>query len=150
MFSRNFMRIAKLARLEALEVRRLMSVASPPVASINGAPATAINEGTAVSLASGVVDVTPGPYVYAWNVTKNGSAFANGSNATFSFTPNDNGTYVVNLLVTDSAGGSGSAAAKTIAVNNVVPTVTSLGFSSSVINEGDSTILNGTFSDAGR
>ncbi|MDQ3995283.1 MAG: PKD domain-containing protein, partial [Actinomycetota bacterium] len=48
--------------------------------------------------------------------------------AGFSFTPNDNGSYVVSLRVTDDDGDHGDAAAKTIAVTNVAPNITAASF----------------------
>src|SRR5205807_824060 len=77
-------------------------------ATINGAPASS-PEGTAINLTSSVSDPgTLDTQSYAWTVTKNGNPYASGSLANFSFTPNDNGTYVVSLTVTDNDGGIGS------------------------------------------
>src|SRR5262249_55561410 len=94
-----------------------------PTAAINGAPSSA-PEGGAISLTSTVTDPgtadTAAGFVFAWSVTKDGSAFASGSAADFSFTPDDNGSYVVTLTVTDKDGGVGTASA-TIAVTNVAP-----------------------------
>src|SRR5207244_3992074 len=76
-----------------------------PVATINGAP-TESPEGTAIDLTSSVTDVgTLDTFTYAWKVTKNDAAFASGSGSNFSLTPNDDGTYVVTLKVTDDDGG---------------------------------------------
>src|SRR5439155_18394171 len=80
----------------------------PPVAVITGAPNSS-PEGAAITL-SGASSTDPdtGDSItnYAWNVTKNGSAYASqsGASAGFSFTPNDNGSYIVTLIVTDSHG----------------------------------------------
>jgi hypothetical protein len=94
-----------------------------PVASIQGAPETS-PEGTAIALTSSVTDPgTLDTQTYAWSVTKNGAAFATGTNANFTFTPDDAGTYVVNLVVTDDDAGTGTAQSKTIAVTEVAPTV---------------------------
>src|SRR4030095_11046746 len=95
-----------------------------PTATINGAPPNS-PEGTAISLTSGVTDPsTVDTFTYAWSVTKNGSAFASATTQNFTFTPTDNGTYVVSLTVTDDDGGAGSAPTKTITETNVAPTVT--------------------------
>jgi hypothetical protein len=98
-----------------------------PTAALTGLPASGHSpEGTAISLGSSVTD--PGPvdaaagFTYAWSVTKNGSAYASGSGAGFSFTPNDNGTYVVRLTATDKDGGVSPPASATITVDNVAPT----------------------------
>src|SRR5581483_3867757 len=61
-------------------------------------------------------------FTSAWAITKNGAAFASGTAGTFSFTPDDNGTYVVTLTVTDDDGGVGTDS-KIISVTNVAPTV---------------------------
>jgi hypothetical protein len=52
---------------------------------------------------------TPGAagLTYAWNVTKDGALFATGAGASFSFTPNAAGTYIVSLTVTDGDGAFG-------------------------------------------
>jgi hypothetical protein len=104
-----------------------------PTATINGAPASS-PEGTQISLTSAVSDpATADTHTYAWSVTKNGNPYGpGGTNASFSFTPDDNGTYVVSLTVTDDDGGSGSDS-ETINVTNVAPTAT---FNAPDTNEG--------------
>jgi Ca2+-binding RTX toxin-like protein len=62
----------------------------------------------------------------AWTVTKNGTAFASGTGASFAFTPDDNGTYVVTITATDDDGATGTDR-RTITVNNVVPSVSITG-----------------------
>ena len=77
-----------------------------PVASISGAPASS-PEGTLISLTGSFTD--PGSadtHTQAWNVTKNGSPYASGNGAAFSFTPDDNGSYVATYTVTDDDNGS--------------------------------------------
>src|SRR5262249_7907057 len=69
-----------------------------PTVAITGAPASS-PEGTAITLGSTLTD--PGTadraagFAYAWSVTKNGENYASGNSASFGFTPDDNGTYVV-------------------------------------------------------
>jgi hypothetical protein len=96
-----------------------------PTASITGAPTTSV-EGAAISLAGHATD--PGSAdtsTFAWSVKKNGNTFGNGgTGSSFSFTPDDNGTYVVSLVATDKDGGASQAATKTITVTNAVPTAT--------------------------
>src|SRR5262249_26433660 len=75
-------------------------------------------EGTAITLASTVTDTGggTGPYTYAWSVTKNGVAYASGTptdGTSFTFTPNDNGTYVVSLAVTSADGRASTATTAT-------------------------------------
>ena len=94
-----------------------------PAPTINGAPATS-NEGVAISLTSATGDPgTLDTFTYAWSVTKNGNSFGTGGPAaTFSFTPDDNGTFVVSLKVTDDDTSMGTTS-KTITVINVPPAV---------------------------
>lgn len=81
-------------------------------------------EGTAVSVSS-TVEAANGTVSYSWSVFKDGgsTAFATGSADTFSFTPDDNGSYVVKLDITDGDGAL-SAAPVTIDITNVAPTAT--------------------------
>src|SRR5204862_281618 len=68
-----------------------------PTATINGAPASS-NEGTPISLTSAVTDPgTADTFTYELCVTKHGNPYATGSSSAFSFTPDDNGSYVVTL-----------------------------------------------------
>jgi PKD repeat protein len=69
-------------------------------------------EAAQISLTALVTDSNPADtaagFTYAWNVTKNGSAYAQGTAAAFTFTPDDNGGYIVTLGVTDKDGATGS------------------------------------------
>ena len=124
-----------------------------PTVTITGAPVTS-PEGTAINLTGTVTD--PGSavetYTYTWNVSKNGAAgFATGTTPTtsltnpFSFTPNDPGSYVANLTVTDENGGTGTASAS-IAVSNVAPIVT-ITPPGGPYNEGSPITVTGAASD---
>src|SRR5262249_8511844 len=66
------------------------------------------------------VDTAAG-FKYAWTVTKDGNAFASGTSANLTFTPDDNGTYVVTLTATDKDGGVSAPASTTITADNVAP-----------------------------
>jgi len=124
----------------------------PPTVQITGAPVNS-PEGTAISVGSTVSDPssvdTEAGFTYAWSVTKNGNTYSNGGNTnSFSFTPDDNGTYVISIAVTDKDGGVGSDS-KTITVTNVAPSIVSLSLSANSINENQSVTLSGSFRDPG-
>jgi PKD repeat protein len=120
-----------------------------PSATIAGAPATS-PEGTPISVTGSFTD--PGSadtHTQAWSVTKDGNPYGSGgSGASFSFTPDDNGTYVVTYTVTDDDGGVGSDS-KTITVTNVAPTLHSLEPSSYLVQKGNSVSVTGKYIDPG-
>ncbi len=119
-----------------------------PTASITGAPASS-PEGTAINLGSSVTDPsstdTAAGFTYAWSVTKNGNPYASGSGASFSFTPDDNGIYVVSFSATDKDSGTGTDS-KTITVTNVAPTPSISGAPASSL-EGTAISLTGSATD---
>jgi PKD repeat protein len=118
-----------------------------PVATVIGAPATS-PEGTAIHLSGSVTDAgSADTHTFAWAVTKNGVAYGAGTGTAFSFTPDDNGSYVVSLTVTDDDGGVGTDT-RTIAVTNVAPTP-SIASISSVRVEGTAINVSGSATDAG-
>jgi YVTN family beta-propeller protein len=125
-----------------------------PTPTILNAPAGS-PQGIPISLSSAVTDPSPADaaagFTYAWSVTKNGSPFAAGSAATFAFTPDDEGVYVVSLAVTDKDGDTGTAS-RTISVTNVAPVIGSFSSSSPVfggVTERQRVTVSGTFRDAG-
>ncbi len=119
-----------------------------PSVEILGAPATE-EEGTSISLTSSVTDPgTADTFTYAWEVTKNGTSYASGSEADFAFTPDDNGSYVVSLSATDDDGGVGTTS-QTIVVTNVAPVLSSVAGSATSINEAGTFTLTGDISDPG-
>jgi len=129
-----------------------------PDAAITGAPSTS-PEGTAITLGSTASDVssddTTAGLTYAWSVTKADDvlfALPNGtdvSSDSFTFTPTDNGSYVVSLVVSDKDGGTASISTSAIAVTNVAPTATVSGEPGTAINEGDNVGLTAAGSDVG-
>jgi hypothetical protein len=120
-----------------------------PGVTIDNVPASPVNEGDLVSLASTVNDVLADANpTYAWSVTKDGDAFATGSNATFDFTPDDNGTYAVTLTVTDKDGGATTETATVTAVN-VAPTADVTGEPIVQTFEGTAVTLSADVTDVG-
>jgi len=117
-----------------------------PTTSIDDAPAQSL-EGTEISLSSTVVDPgTADTHTCLWSVVSDGVVYAGGTGAAFNFTPNDNGTYVVSLTVTDDDGGIGIDS-ETIVVLNVAPTVDA--GPDRTVDEGTIISFSGSFSDAG-
>src|SRR5207248_5417303 len=77
------------------------------------------NEGDTVSLAGTFSDPGADTWTYNWHVvSSNGQVIADGSGQSFSFTPNDNGTYTATFTVTDNDGGAGTSSA-VVTANNV-------------------------------
>jgi PKD repeat protein len=85
---------------------------------------------------------------YAWTVTKNGSAYATGSAANFTFTPNDTSSYVVTLTVTDATGKSWTSVS-TYVIDNLAPTITSISAPSTVA-KGTAAAFAATATDPGQ
>src|SRR5439155_11141757 len=88
----------------------------------NAGAAQTVNEGTAVNLAGTFTDPGSDTSTFNWHVvSSNGQVVADGSGQSFSFTPNDDGTYTATFTVTDDDGGVGSSSV-VVTVNNVAPT----------------------------
>src|SRR5581483_5354953 len=119
----------------------------PPVPTITGAQVSS-PEGTTINLGSSVVDPDSpqASLTYSWTVTKDGNAFGStGTGSSFTFTPDDNASYVVSLSVSD--GQLSGSDTKTITVTNVAPTLTVGGDPN--VNEGGTYTLNLGSSDPG-
>ncbi|GAC1661715.1 MAG: hypothetical protein PVS2B1_19890 [Candidatus Dormibacteraceae bacterium] len=123
-----------------------------PTPVMTGAPASS-PEGTVISLTGAVAGPsapTSGGYAYAWSVTKNGTPYASGSGSAFSFTPDDEGTFVVTLQATQ--GGLTGTTSATITGTNVPPTakITSVTASAPlVLTAQEAVTFSGSFSDPG-
>jgi hypothetical protein len=113
-------------------------------ASITGAP-TSSPEGAAITLDGHVSGASSQFVVTRWEVTKNGQLFATGISGAFSFTPDNEGEYVVKFVADD--GRNIATDTKTIAVTNVAPIVSLSGPSSGV--RGQTLDFNLSFADAG-
>lgn len=120
-----------------------------PVATISPTAALTINEGATSTLTGTSTDVgaADGPFTYTWKLTTGTVTYATASTSIYAFNPNDNGTYVATLSVTDKDNGVGTAT-KTIIVNNVNPTATIAPTPSSVV-EGTSVSLSASQTDPG-
>jgi len=106
--------------------------------TINGAPTTS-PEGTPISMTSSTVG-NVGPIAsYMWTVMKDGNPYTvtGNTSSSFTFTPNDNGSYVVSLAVVDGSGNTGTTS-KAITVANVAPTL-ALGAAASINENGTAT-----------
>ncbi|HVK09523.1 MAG TPA: PKD domain-containing protein, partial [Gemmataceae bacterium] len=95
-------------------------------------------EGTEVALTSDVTGaVAP---IYTWSVTRDGAEFATATTEDFTFTPDDDGTYVVTLSVADTGADPADPTGEnhtvtdteTITATNVAPTATVSGPTTSV------------------
>lgn len=118
------------AKKRVLSVLQLENRLAPShTVAIDPVPLTG-PEGTEIVLTSTVTGAaTP---TYEWVVIKdgNGTPFAAGSDAGFSFTPNDNGSYAVTVTVTD--GDHTATATETFTIENVAPTALFSGAASGV------------------
>jgi Ca2+-binding RTX toxin-like protein len=113
-------------------------------AAITGAVPSG-SEGTLINLGSDIEGGCGTP-VYAWSVFKDGSGtpFDTGSDASFSFTPTDNGSYVVNLTVDGVP-----ADPQTIAVTNVAPSNLVASISQAAAGSPEVTVDVSSFTDPG-
>ncbi|MGC4031519.1 MAG: PKD domain-containing protein [Tepidisphaeraceae bacterium] len=126
-----------------------------PAAEISGTPVSPVNEGSAVTLTVDAAD--PGSedtLNYAWTVTKNGQPYTLPqqvvtTGTTFTFTPTNEGTYAVKVVVTDDDGGPTTVTTGNIVVNNVAPTVVINDAPSSSLSEGTIISLTATGTDPG-
>jgi RTX calcium-binding nonapeptide repeat (4 copies)/PKD domain len=108
-------------RLDEMECRL-----TPALAASIDLPATTGPEGTAVMVTATLTDATTPSY--EWTATKAGSStpFATGTDASFTFTPDDNGQYDIALTVTDTGTpGEPTTTAPTVSftAENVAPTI---------------------------
>jgi endonuclease G len=125
------------------------------VASVNDAPSASISvassgaEGSAVGATLAVTDADAGDtFTATWTVTKNGVPYASAAGQSIAFTPDDNGTYAVSVVVTDGAGAT-AADAKSVAITNAAPAITSVAGPTSHVSVGTATSVSATFIDAG-
>jgi len=93
-----------------------------------------------------------GSFTYGWYVTKNGEAYGpEGSASTFTFSPDDNGAYVITFEATDD-GLMSSEKEYQVTGTNVAPTATITGYTTTipiVLATGENVTFAGSFSDPG-
>ena len=147
--------------LECLEYRlapAMVKPPPPPMVSVSG-PATD-QEGTAVSFTGNITDGENAGYHYDWQaVASNGQKITDLAGSisdkanlpSFTFTPDDDGTYTVSLTVTDEFGGTGQQSA-VMTATNVAPTATITGMTQPnklFVLPGDVLSFSGAFTDPG-
>lgn len=114
--------------------------AEQPTVAIAGVPPSPL-EGSAIVFSSATTGILAGTYMEAWTVTFDGAPYASGSGQSFTFTPEEEGTYDVSVSVETTAGGTPIAStAISITVSGVAPTLALNG--SSVGARGQSIALN--------
>lgn len=124
-----------------LQVRELESRETPAAtAATIGFTSLDGFEGTPIALTSEVVDGTAP--TFEWTVTRGGDVFATDTTEDFTFTPDDNGAYVVTLKVTDE--GQTLTDSETFTIANVAPTASISGSGVSVPGLPVSFTLNAT------
>ena len=93
--------------------------------TINNAPASD-PEGTPIPTLSASYTGDSNPVTYVWHVTDNiGQVVADGTGSTFSFTPNDPGSFSVSLTVADASDPTDIFGSTTISfpVTDVTPSI---------------------------
>ncbi|HEY4632892.1 MAG TPA: LamG-like jellyroll fold domain-containing protein, partial [Candidatus Limnocylindrales bacterium] len=111
-----------------------------------------VDEGDLVELVPTIIDPLGregDPYDYLWQViADNGQMIADGTEATFSFTPFDNGVYTIKLFVTDVERGLAAHPDELIVTSLNVAPVLEAGTGQTVF-EGEIVMIEPIFSDAG-
>jgi PKD repeat protein len=130
--------------LEVFAVAPTAQILSDPINIPEGTPVPFTGAGSSPS----AVDNSAGISL-DWAVTKNGAGYAHGTGSSFTFTPDDEGTYVVTLTATDDGGMPGSTSMSMIGTN-VAPKVSGVSYSSPtapVVAPHQTLSFSGAFSD---
>jgi len=130
--------------LDVTPVAPTATILSDPLSVPEGSPVPFTGGGTTPSAADAA------SLKLDWSVTKNGSPYSSGSGSSFSFTPDDDGTYDVTFKMTDN-GGLSNSQSMTVTATNVAPVVTSVSVAGSVplVTTAEETLtFTGSFTDA--
>ena len=120
-------------RISTGDTSELAATVPAQLVLISGIPGGPIGEGTPVTLTTVATDPGPGETVsYESRMTKNGTPFDSGVESTFTFTPDDNGAFVVTLTVATSTGLSQTIPPIPITVTNRTPVIEIVGFPAEV------------------
>mgnify|MGYP005840579917 FL=1 len=109
-----------------------------------------LEEGSEVSLRGGLTDPGSEDWFrdFLWEVAFGGQRVASGSTQDFTFTPADDGTYLVTFTAQDKDGASSNVAQRELVVANVAPTTMILNAPAAVA-EGTWISLSSAVTDAG-
>ena len=144
--------------LEVFAVEPTVTITPTQVTAAALGTATTVNEGKLLSFTGAAHSAWPADdatLTYEWSVTKDGAAYpvANNAAASFSFTPDDEGTYVITLAAQDEAGKPGRASVSAN-VLDVLPTatitaVTPALMAPKIVVPYENVSFSGTFADPG-
>jgi hypothetical protein len=125
-----------------------------PTVSVSGA--TSVPEGSSTQYTGSTwspdASDRSGAYTYGWYVTKNGETYGTaGTASTFTFTPDDDGAYVITFEATDD-GQMSNEKEYAVTGTNVPPTATIASATNTipiVLTTGENVTFAGSFSDPG-
>ncbi len=117
-------------------------LSSAPYLDVTAGPNLAVNEGDSVTLTGSFIDPFGNAnHIYDWHVVaSNNQVIADGTGASFTFSPGNAGTYTVNYSVSDTNGGAGSATV--VVTASAVPPVLTAPTSVQNVFAGVSTSIN--------
>ncbi len=132
---------------------------APTITSIVAAPGT-INEAQSVTVSGTFTDPALALETHTGTAAWSDGAFTpltvgEGTFSTSRTFPDDDptatpsDTFTVDITIDDGDGGSDTETSPTVTVNNVAPTIGTIGLSAPSIDEGDSVTVSGTFTDPG-
>ena len=121
------------------------------IVNLDMGPDQTVNEGDLVTITPTIEDPLgrDNPYTYLWQVVSdNGQIVESGTDASFSFTPYDNGVYTLSLFITDAERGfAAQPGSVTVTALNVAPSFEA--GDDQAIDEGSVLSLDLPFSDPG-